>query len=176
MSKSRRMRWAGHLARMMEKRSANKTVGGSQKKWDHWQDHEVGGWTILKWILERENGIVWIALIWFRVGTSGGLLWTWYWTFGFNKMLISSWVAAQLATSQEGLSSICEWVFQYCISLIICLCCLKSRSYINKVMGAAGISVAITRISNDYKRSICCLREMQTCPAVLREITKSPSQ
>jgi hypothetical protein len=24
----------------------------SQKERDYWEDHEVGGWTILKWILE----------------------------------------------------------------------------------------------------------------------------
>jgi hypothetical protein len=35
-----------------------------------------------------------------------GLLWTRRWTFGFLKMLGTSWVAAQLAASQEGLSSV----------------------------------------------------------------------
>jgi hypothetical protein len=25
----------------------------SQRERDHWEDKEVGGWTILKWILER---------------------------------------------------------------------------------------------------------------------------
>jgi hypothetical protein len=46
----------------------------SQKERDHWEDQGVGGWTILKWILEREDGMVWIRLIWLRIGTSGGLL------------------------------------------------------------------------------------------------------
>jgi hypothetical protein len=32
------------------------------------------GRTILKWILERQDGMVWIGLIWLRIGTSGGLL------------------------------------------------------------------------------------------------------
>jgi hypothetical protein len=35
---------------------------------------------------------------------------TWLWTFGFHKMLDISWVAAQLAASQEGLSSMSEWM------------------------------------------------------------------
>jgi hypothetical protein len=26
---------------------------GSQKERDHWEDQDVGGWTILKWFLER---------------------------------------------------------------------------------------------------------------------------
>jgi hypothetical protein len=37
-------------------------------------DQNVGGWTILKWILERKNGMVWIRLIWLRIGTSEGIL------------------------------------------------------------------------------------------------------
>jgi hypothetical protein len=41
---------------------------------DHWEDQDVSGWTILKWILGRQDGIVWIGLIWLRIGTSGGLL------------------------------------------------------------------------------------------------------
>jgi hypothetical protein len=49
--------------------------------------------------------VEWIGWIWLRIGTSGGLLWTRYWTFGFHKMLGSSWGAAQLTASQEGLSS-----------------------------------------------------------------------
>jgi hypothetical protein len=46
----------------------------SQKVRDHWEGLDVGGWTILKCILERKYGIVWIGLIWLRIETSGGLL------------------------------------------------------------------------------------------------------
>jgi hypothetical protein len=51
----------------------------SQKARDHWEDLDGCGWTILKWILERErerereDGMVWIGLIWLRIGTSVGL-------------------------------------------------------------------------------------------------------
>jgi hypothetical protein len=31
-------------------------VGKPEGK-DHWEDQDVGGWTILKWILEKYNGI-----------------------------------------------------------------------------------------------------------------------
>jgi hypothetical protein len=56
--KSRRMRWAGHVTRMWEKRNAHRILHigywwESQKDRDHWEDQDVGGWTILKWILER---------------------------------------------------------------------------------------------------------------------------
>jgi hypothetical protein len=46
----------------------------SQKERDHWQNQDVRGWTILKWILERYDGVIWIGLIWIRIGTSGGLV------------------------------------------------------------------------------------------------------
>jgi hypothetical protein len=48
--------------------------------------------------------VVWTGLIWRRIGTSGRLLLTWYWTFGFHEMLENSWVVEWLVTSQ-GLSS-----------------------------------------------------------------------
>jgi hypothetical protein len=35
---------------------------------------QVGGWIILKWTLEWQDGVVRTGLIWLR--TSGGLLWT----------------------------------------------------------------------------------------------------
>jgi hypothetical protein len=46
----------------------------SQKERDHWEDRDVGGWTTLKLILDRYDGMVWSGLIWLRIGTSGGLL------------------------------------------------------------------------------------------------------
>jgi hypothetical protein len=52
----------------------------------------------------------WIGFIWLRIGTSGGLLWTRYWTFGVHKMLGSSWGAAQFSAPQEGLSSVSKYV------------------------------------------------------------------
>jgi hypothetical protein len=47
---------------------------GSQKEGDHLEDQDVGEWTILKWILERRDGMVWTGLMWLRIGTIGGLL------------------------------------------------------------------------------------------------------
>jgi hypothetical protein len=63
MIKSRRMRWAGHVARMGEKRNIYRTLVGSQKVRDHWEYLDVCGWTILKWISERYDGMIWIGLI-----------------------------------------------------------------------------------------------------------------
>jgi hypothetical protein len=44
----------------------------TQKERDHWEDQDVGGWTILKWMLERQDGMVWIGLIWLRIGPVEG--------------------------------------------------------------------------------------------------------
>jgi hypothetical protein len=46
----------------------------SQEERDHWEDKNIGGWTILKLILERYDEMEWIEWIWLRIGTSGGLL------------------------------------------------------------------------------------------------------
>jgi hypothetical protein len=53
--KSRRTRWAGHVARIGEKRTAytSRILVGKPEKKDHWEDQDVGGWTILKKILEK---------------------------------------------------------------------------------------------------------------------------
>jgi hypothetical protein len=38
MTKSRRMRWAGNVARMGEKRNAHRILVGIQKERDHWEE------------------------------------------------------------------------------------------------------------------------------------------
>jgi hypothetical protein len=48
--KSRRMRWAGHVAQMMAKRNAYTMFVGKPEGKRH---IDVGGWIILKEILER---------------------------------------------------------------------------------------------------------------------------
>jgi hypothetical protein len=53
MIKSRRMRWAGHVARMGRRLMLIGYWWEIQKEGDHWEDQDVSGGTILKWILER---------------------------------------------------------------------------------------------------------------------------
>jgi hypothetical protein len=48
MMKSRRMRWVGHVARMG--RNAYRILIGKQEERDYYENEEVGGWIILKWI------------------------------------------------------------------------------------------------------------------------------
>jgi hypothetical protein len=53
MIKSRRMRWAGHVARMGRRETRIGYRWEMQKERAHWEDQDVGGRTILKWVLER---------------------------------------------------------------------------------------------------------------------------
>jgi hypothetical protein len=48
MFKSRRMRWAGHVAQTGRKGMHIGYWWESQQKGDHYEDQDVGGWTILK--------------------------------------------------------------------------------------------------------------------------------
>jgi hypothetical protein len=73
MVKSRRMRWAGLVARMGEKRNAYRLFAGKPEG-----KRQLGrprrGWVILKWILERLDGVVWTRMVWLKIGTDGRLL------------------------------------------------------------------------------------------------------
>jgi hypothetical protein len=62
MMKSRRVRWAGHVARMGRRGMHIGYWWESQKERDHYEDQDVGGWKILKCILERWDGMDWIDL------------------------------------------------------------------------------------------------------------------
>jgi hypothetical protein len=44
---------AGHVARMGEKRNAYRILMENLEGKNHWEDQDVRGWTILKWIFER---------------------------------------------------------------------------------------------------------------------------
>jgi hypothetical protein len=71
MIKSMRMRWAGHVARTGRRGMHIGCWWVSQKERDHQEDQDVHGCIVLKWILEREDGVVWTGLICLRRGTSG---------------------------------------------------------------------------------------------------------
>jgi hypothetical protein len=63
---------------------------------------------------------MWIGFIWLRIGTGGGLLWTWWWTFGFHKMRGISWLAEHTLsflrmTLLHGVRSI---INEWCIKII----------------------------------------------------------
>jgi hypothetical protein len=54
--KSRRMRWAGHVARMAEGRGGYRVLVGRPEGRNHLEDPGVDGRIILKWIFKKWDG------------------------------------------------------------------------------------------------------------------------
>jgi len=72
--KSRRMRWAGHVAHMGEERVCIGSLWGNRREGDHCGDLGVDGWIILGWISRRWDVGIWTELGWSRIETGGGRL------------------------------------------------------------------------------------------------------
>ena len=72
--KSRRIGWAGHVARMGEERGCIGSWWGNRREGDHWGDLGVDEWIILGWISRRWDVCIWTGLGWPRIETSGGRL------------------------------------------------------------------------------------------------------
>ena len=74
MIKSKRMRWAGHVARMGEEKGVYSVLVGNRRERDHWGDLDVDGWIILGWISRRWVVGMWTGLGWPKIETGGGRL------------------------------------------------------------------------------------------------------
>ena len=72
--KSRRRRWAGHVARMGEGSCVHRVLVGNLRERDHRGDPDVDGRIILRWIFRKWEGVVGTGWSWFRIGTGGGRL------------------------------------------------------------------------------------------------------
>jgi len=53
MIKSRRMRWAGHVARMGERRVLYRVLVGKPEERDHLEEPGIDGRIILRWIFRK---------------------------------------------------------------------------------------------------------------------------
>jgi hypothetical protein len=69
--KLRRMRWAGHVARMGKRRGVYGVTAGNLKEGDHSGEPGVDGRTILRSIFRMWDVGVWIGSNWLRIGTVG---------------------------------------------------------------------------------------------------------
>ena len=69
--KLRRMRWAGHVARMGEERGVYMIFVGKPEGRNHWRNLGVDGWIILGWISRRWDVGIWTGLGWPRIETGG---------------------------------------------------------------------------------------------------------
>jgi hypothetical protein len=72
--KSRRMRWAGHVACMGEGRNMYRVLVGKPEGKDHMKDQGVDGRVRSKWTSGRLVEGVWSGFTWLRIGSVGGLL------------------------------------------------------------------------------------------------------
>ena len=72
--KSRRMRWAGHVARMWERRGPYMVWWGTLNERDHLEEPGVDGRIILRWVYGKWVAGTWTGLIRLRIGTGGGHL------------------------------------------------------------------------------------------------------
>jgi hypothetical protein len=71
---SRRMRWAGHVARMGREEVCTGCWWGGLREGDHWGDSDVDGRIILRGISRKWEGIVGTGWSGLRIGTGGGHL------------------------------------------------------------------------------------------------------
>ena len=74
MTKSRKMRWVGHVARMGGGEAYTGFRWGNMKKRDHLGAPGVKGRIIIRWIFRKWVAGVWTGSSWLRIGTGGGHL------------------------------------------------------------------------------------------------------
>ena len=72
--KSKRMRWAWHVARMGERRGEYRVSVGNLRERDHLEDPGVNGRIILRWIFRRLVVRLWTISSWLRIRTGVGHL------------------------------------------------------------------------------------------------------
>ena len=72
--KSRRIRWAGHVALIGEERGCVGSWWGNRREGNHWRDLGVDGWITLGRISRRWDVGLWTGLGRPRIDTCGGRL------------------------------------------------------------------------------------------------------
>ena len=72
--KSRRIKWAGHVARVGERRGVYSVLVGKPEERDHLGDPGVDGRIMLRWIFRKWDVGVWTGSIWLKKWTGGGHL------------------------------------------------------------------------------------------------------
>jgi hypothetical protein len=104
---------------------------------------------------EVELGL-WTELTWVKIGTSGGFLQTWYWTFRYHKMLGNSWRAEQLVGSQAWHLHGVGWLFWFgLLDELYDICSSHCSEYEVDLLGSDTI-----QFGNYVRfRGTCCLHQ-----------------
>jgi hypothetical protein len=71
MIKSKRMRWAGNVACMGERRDVYRFLWAQLMERDHSEDPGIDGRIILRWMFRKWDVSAWTGLMWLRIGTGG---------------------------------------------------------------------------------------------------------
>jgi hypothetical protein len=74
MTKSRRMKWAGHVARWGRGEDCTGFWWGNLRERDHLEYPGVDGRIILRWIFRKWDVRAWTESSWLRIETGGGHL------------------------------------------------------------------------------------------------------
>ena len=69
--KSRKMRWAGHVARMGKRRGIYRVLVGKPEERDLLEDPSLDGRIMLRWIFRKWDVGIWTGLSWLRIRTGG---------------------------------------------------------------------------------------------------------
>jgi len=69
--KSRRMRWAGHVALWGRGETCTGFWWGNLRERDHFEDPGVDGRITVRWIFRKWDVGVWTGSSWLRIGTGG---------------------------------------------------------------------------------------------------------
>ena len=72
--KSRRIRWAGHVALWGRVEVCTGFWWGNLRERDHWGDPDIDRRIILRWIFRKWEGVVGTGWNWLRIGSGGGHL------------------------------------------------------------------------------------------------------
>ena len=121
---------------------------GNLRERDHWEDPDVDGSIILKWIFGKWEGLK-TGWSWFRIGTDGGPLWIQWWTFGLHKVRGISWLAAEPISFSRR--TLLHGVSKYYFKLINKRCLKASPPIILQSLQGR------TMFRLHFQRSLACL-------------------
>jgi hypothetical protein len=117
----------------------------------------IGGWIILKWILERSDRVVSSGLIWLRIETKEAYLWTQWWIFEFHKnigMFLSSYTTGGLSVRAQ-----LHWITRILLLSYVSHCLLMIKQTGVNVASLAPVrEVLVSKFCFTLFSSVCSIK------------------